>query len=120
MTEYEVHDIIKGQVCKEIEMIADKIKKTGTMTEADLEKLDKLYHTKKDLLATYGMEHPEEYEEHSGEGNMSGRRERSMVTGRYVSRDGGQSYAEGYSQGYNEGMRQSGHYPMYPDTRYHY
>lgn len=141
MTEYEVHEIIKGQVCKEIEIIAEKIKKTGTMTEIDLEKLDKLYHTKKDLLATHGMENPEEYEGFSGEGDMSGRRGRSSVTGRFVSRDGGQSYAEGYSQGYSEAMnqqsgnrnysngysqgyseamKQSGHYPMYPDMRYRY
>lgn len=36
--------------------------------------------------------------------------------GRYVSRDGGNSYSEGFSRGYSEAMRQSGHYPM-PDGR---
>lgn len=64
-----------------------------------------------------------------GEGEMdsiSGRRGRSSVTGRYISRDGGSSYADGYSQGYSEAMNQmngvnSGHYPMppyYPSRRY--
>lgn len=115
MTEYEVHEILKKQVCKELEEIAEKIKKTGAMTESDLDKLDKLYHTKKDILATYGMEHPEEFEELSGEGNMSGRRGRSSVTGRFVSRDGGQSYAEGYSQGYNEAMTQRSGNQSYSD-----
>lgn len=50
---------------------------------------------------------------------MSGRRGRSPMTGRYVSRDGGNSYADGYSQGYSEGMRQSGHWMPMPD-RYRY
>lgn len=59
---------------------------------------------------------------------MSGRRGRSSVTGRYVSRDGGNSYADGYSEGYSEGMRQSyngrgmsGHWPPMPyPERYRY
>lgn len=119
MTEYEVYEVHKNQVCKELEMLADKFKKSGAMTESDLDKIEKLWRTKKNMLAARGMEHPEEYDETSNEGNMSGRRMR------YVSRDSGQSYAEGYSQGYNEGarqanMRQSGHYPMYPEGRYPY
>lgn len=119
MTEYEVYEIHKNQVCKELELIADKFKKTGAMTESDLDKIEKLWRTKKNMLAARGMEHPEEYDESPNEGNMSGRRMR------YVSRDSGQSYAEGYSQGYNEGarqanMRQSGHYPIYPEGRYPY
>ena len=138
MNEHDAYEVIKNQLCKEIEEIAEKVKKTGTMSESDLDKLDKLYHTKKDLLATHGMEHPEEYEEYYNEGSLSGRRGRSSVTRRFVSRDGGQSYAEGYSQGYNEAMtqnnsnrsysdgydrgyseamRMSGHYPMNPMMR---
>ena len=60
-----------------------------------------------------------EYDEDEMPG-MSGRRGRGM-NGRFVSRDGGNSYAVGYSQGYSEAMnQQSGHYwPMMPD-RYHY
>lgn len=57
-----------------------------------------------------------EYDEEGEMPGMSGRRGRSSVTGRYVSRDGGNSYAAGYSQGYSEAIGQmSGHYPMYPD-----
>ena len=55
------------------------------------------------------------YGEMPGEENMSGRRGRAM-NGRYVSRDGGNSYSEGFSRGYSEAMRQSGHYPI-PDGR---
>ena len=115
MTEYEVFETHKNQICKELEILADKFKKTGTMSEGDLDKVEKLWRTKKNMLAARGMEHPEDYEESSmpQEGNMSGRRMR------YVSRDSGQSYAEGYSRGYNEGAR-SGHYPMYPEGRYPY
>jgi hypothetical protein len=42
---------------------------------------------------------------------MSGRRGRSPSTGRYVSRDGSASYADGYSAGYSEAMRMSGYPP---------
>lgn len=62
-----------------------------------------------------------EYEGMSGnDGGMSGRRGRSPSTGRYVSRDSGNSYADGYSAGYSEGMRQSGHWPVMPPDRYRY
>ena len=109
MTDQEVHEIIKNQVCKEIEEIADKIKKNGTMSDVDLEKLDKLYHTKKDLLASHGMDYPEEY---YPEG-MSGARGRA-ANGQYMSR-AQRSYADGYNRGYSEAMGQSGHYPWYTD-----
>lgn len=138
MTENEVFEAHKNQVCKELEMLADKFKKTGAMSETELDRIEKLWRTKKNMLAAAAMENPEEYEEYYNEGNMSGRRGRSSVTGRFVSRDGGQSYAEGYSQGYNEAMtqnnsnrsysdgydrgyseamRMSGHYPMNPMMR---
>lgn len=118
MNDYEVYEIILKQVCKEISDIAESIDKNGNVSEQELKRLDILYHLKKDLLATWGMEHPEEYYE----GN-SGMRGRSPSTGRYVSRD--TSYTEGYSKGYSEAMNQannnSGHYPMqnpyYPDNR---
>lgn len=44
---------------------------------------------------------------------MSGRRGRG-TNGRYISMEGGNSYADGYSNGYSEGMRQSGHWPPMP------
>ena len=79
----------------------------------DAKKYDCMMHGLKCQLTTEAMLGAEDYEMDG----MSGKRGRSSVTGRYVSRDGGQSYAEGYSQGYREGMQQSGHYPMYPDMR---
>lgn len=118
-------------------------------TEKDAELYKCLMSGLKDQLAVEGMMSAKEYEEEGEEPEgMSGRRGRAM-NGRFVSRDGGQSYAdgyshgynegmrhsreneamdrrsgmsydEGYSRGYNEGMRQSGHYPMYPGPRYPY
>ena len=70
-------------------------------SEADAKKYDCLMHGLKCQLTAEAMLAAEGYE---GEGGMSGRRGRSPVTGRYVSMDGGQSYAEGYSHGYNEAM----------------
>ena len=46
-----------------------------------------------------------------GEYGMSERRGRG-ANGRYISMEGGNSYADGYSNGYNEAMRQSGHWTM--------
>ena len=108
--------------------------------EADAKKYDCLWHGLKCQLTAEAMMEAEQ-ESYPDEGGMSGRRGRSTVTGRYVSRDGGQSYAEGYSQGYNEAMnqrnqgrsysdgydrgyseamRQSGHYPMMDPHGYRY
>ena len=133
MNEYEVHETALKQVCDEIKQIIEENKKSG-MNDQRLDRMDKLYHTKKDILATWGMEHPEEYYEDNSGDNMSGMRGRSPMTGRYVSRDANQTYAEGFSKGYSEAMNQmntsrdmhqgegtSGHYPMhnpyYPDQR---
>lgn len=133
MNEYEIHETALKRVCKEIEETLDKIEKSG-MSDQSLERLDKLYHTKKDILSTWAMEHPEEFYEEN-QGNMSGARGRSPITGRYVSREGGNSnssYENGYSRGYSEAMNQmsqaqgnngggnSGHLPMnpyYPEQR---
>lgn len=126
MNEYEIHETILKQVCREIEDIAEQIDKSGSMSEKDLERLDKLYHIKKSMLTAKAMTDAEEYSE-----GMSGARGRSAMTGRYVSREGGNSgYSEGYSQGYSQAMSQmmnsgynnggnSGHYvpPYYPEQR---
>lgn len=116
-------------------MYADK----QEFSEADAKKYDCMMHGLKCQLTAEAMMEAEEPEMEG----MSGRRGRSSVTGRYVSRDGGQSYAEGYSHGYNEAMSQrsgnnqsyadgynrgyseanmrtSGHYPIYPPDRMHY
>lgn len=113
MNEFDIHETILKHVCKEISMIADQIQKTGTMSDKDLERLDKLYHTKKDMLACYGMEHPEEFED-----GLSGSRGRA-ANGRYISRDAG-SYERGYNSGYDNGYSQAmsqTHNPYYPEPR---
>lgn len=106
------HEILEKKMCKELELLEAKYENNpGEMTIQDVDKIDKLYHALK-CKATYdAMKEAEEYE-----GGFSGARGRSPVTGRYVSRDGGASYADGYSHGYSEAMSQmSGHYPMmYP------
>ena len=113
-------EILEKQMCKELEAIEQKIKSGADMTTADLDKADKLAHAAK-CLATYSAmkEASEEYDE----GNMSGYRGRAM-NGRFVSREAGNSYAEGYSRGYNEARSQmeaqSGHYPYMPPERYRY
>ena len=108
MNEYEVHETALKQVCKEIQDTLEKIEKNG-MSEQLLDRLDKLYHTKKSILTSWSMEHPEEYYEGNSRDMMSGARGRNPMTGRYVSNDG-------YPQG------NSGHWPMnmnpyYPDQR---
>ena len=124
MNEYDIHEMLLKNVCKEIATIADQIQKNGSMTDKDLERLDKLYHTKKDMLACWGMEHPDEFDGYSGSMGNSGYRGRA-ANGRYVSRDGGsfeEGYNSGYDKGYSNAMAQggnSGHWPMpyYPDQR---
>ena len=109
MNEYEANEFVKKQLCREIIQIAEQIKQNGAMTPQELERLDKLYHAKKSLLTASAMEEAEE--------GYSGARGRNASNGRYMSRDGGSSYADGYSQGYSEAMNQmndSGHYPMMP------
>lgn len=120
MNEHEAYEIIKKQLCKEIVEIAENIQKNNTMSVSELEKIDKIYHAKKSMLTAKAMEEAEEYEEPDGYSGArmtySGRRGRG-ADGRYVSRDSGESYAEGYDRGYSEAMSRaqggnsSGHYP---------
>ncbi len=122
MDKYEMHETLLKHVCREIEQLTEQIQKNGSMSSQDLDKLDKMYHLKKSMLTCKAMEDAEDYED-----GVPGRRGRSPMTGRYVSRDNGNSYADGYSQGYSEAMSQmnynngnSGHYPMspYPPSRH--
>ena len=121
MNEREAYDVVMKQLCKEMVQIAEQIQRNNTMSVQDLEKIDKLAHAKKSLLTAKAMEEAEEYE--SGEeGGMSGARTHMTYSGRrgrgtdgrYVSRDAGESYADGYDRGYSEAMNRgnSGHYPM--------
>ena len=108
-------EALEKNMCMELEAIEQKMKSGTEMSTSDLEKVDKLTHAMKRLVTYKAMKEAEEYDQEEG---MSGRRGRSPSTGRYISRDGGNSYAEGYSQGYSEGMRQSMMYQ--PDPRFRY
>ena len=101
MNEYEIYEANMKQVCKEIREITEQIQKNGTASEQEYKRLDLLYHLKKSMLTCHAMEHPEEYDNGS-----SGMRGRSPMTGRYVSRESNNSYADGYSQGYSQAMHQ--------------
>ena len=109
---YSKHEILEQKMCKELETLEEKFRGGVEMSMSDLDKIDKLYHALK-CKATYDA--MKEADEYSEEGGMSGYRGRA-ANGRFVSRDMGQSYADGYSQGYSEAMNQmSGtHYPMVP------
>lgn len=112
-------ELLEKKMCKELQALEDKYVSGGEMSSAELEKIDMLAHALKSL-ATYRAMH--EAEEMGEEEGFSGVRGRSSVTGRYVSREGGNSFSEGYSRGYSEAMSQmqggnSGHYPMGPQWR---
>ena len=110
-------EALEKSMCKELEAIEQKMKSGTEMSVADLDKVDKLTHAMKSLATYKAMKEAEEYEggySSEGDGGISGRRGRAM-NGRFVSRDGGSSYAEGYSRGYSEAMnQQSGHWPAGP------
>lgn len=119
--EDKYNDILEQKMCKEIKILENKYSGgTEEMTVQDLEKLNLLYHTLKSKATYEAMK--DATEEYEAEG-MSGRRGRSPMTGRYVSRDQGNSYADGYANGYSEAMsqnRSSGHYPPVPYPNRYY
>ena len=97
------YEMIEKAMCKEMEDIEHKLQGNAEMSETDLKRVDLLAHAMKSLATYKAMKEAEEYE--YDEGGMSGRRGRA-ANGRYVSRDGGSSYADGYSQGYSAAMSQ--------------
>lgn len=105
---------LKRVAQEELEQLDAKYASQSEFTAADAEMYKCLMMALEKQLRIEQIE-GEMYEEMPGEESMSGRRGRGM-NGRYVSRDGGNSYSEGFSRGYSEAMRQSGHYPM-PDGR---
>ena len=108
----EKFELLEKEMCKELEAIEQKLKGGTEMSTADLEKIDKLAHAMKSLATYKAMVEAEDG--YSDDNAMSGRRGRAM-NGRFVSRTGSNSYADGYSRGYAEAMNQSGHWPMqYP------
>lgn len=106
---------LKRVAQEELEKLDAKYASQSEFTKDDAEMYKCLWMGfEKQLRAEQILSEMGEFDEDEMPG-MSGRRGRSAVTGRYVSRDGGNSYAAGYSQGYSEAMGQmSGHYPMYP------
>ena len=114
------HEVLEQKMCKELEQLEAKYASNPTqqMSSQDLETIDKLYHALKSMATYTAMKEAEEYdgEGWNGEGvGNSGRRGRSPMTGRYVSRS---SYDDGYARGFSEAMNEmggnSGHYPMPP------
>lgn len=111
--EVNKHEVLEQKMCKELEILEDKYRSGEQMSMQDLEKIDKLYHALKSMATYNAMKEAEEYEADG----FSGRRGRSSVTGRYVSRDDGTSYADGYSQGYSEAISQM-HPPRFSGPRW--
>ena len=91
------HDILEQRMCKELEALEDKYRSGGELAEADLKRIDMLYHALKSKATYDAMKEASEYE--YDEEGFSGRRGRAM-NGRYVSRDPGPDW--------------SGYYPRYP------
>ncbi len=109
--ETKCNEILEQKMCKELDMIQAKYAQNPNqeMSMQDLEKIDKLYHALKSMATYNAMKDAEEYG-YNGESRMegnSGYRGRAM-NGRFVSRDGANSYAEGYSNGYSEAMNRMG------------
>ena len=108
--DYENQDIIMLQLCKEVEQIADSIQKNQTISNQELEKLDKFYHLKKSMLTVQAMEEANDYtnrerlEEKHQNGNSEYRGR--AANGRFVSRNEADNYTEGYTKGYSEAMNQ--------------
>jgi len=111
MDKYEIHEVVMEQLCREVEQIAENIKKNQTLSMQELEKLDKMYHLKKSMLTCQAMEEADEYAE-GGNSTYRGR----AANGRYVSRmqsgnhNQNGSYSEGYERGYSEAMNQMNGY----------
>lgn len=103
--------ILEEKMCHELDIIADKYGNGQEMSVQDLEKIDKLYHALKSMKTYHAMVDAEEYMDDGFSGNMyrhggySGYRGRAM-NGRFVSRNGANSYSEGYTRGYSEAMSQ--------------
>lgn len=103
-------ETLEQAMCKELEAIEQKVKTKNDMDVQDLDKIDKLAHAMKSLATYRAMVEAEEYG--YSDNNVSGRRGRNPVNGRYVSMDNGgyssqQSFEDGYSRGYAEGRSQA-------------
>lgn len=119
---------LKRIAIEELEKLDAKYANKSEFAPEDAKTYECMMHGLKCHLTAEAMMEAEEYGEEEGADGFSERRGRSSVTGRYISREGRNSYADGYSEGYSEGMRQSyngrgmsGHWPPMPyPERYRY
>ena len=107
-----------GYVCDELEELERKVDKSGKLSMSELQYVDLLAHTKKDLLTSKAMEESG----YSREGGYSGKRDSmgrymdagpnnggmSNNGGSYARYNDGESYGGSYAR-YNDGMEQSGY-----------
>lgn len=107
---------LKRVAQEELEKLDAKYASLSEFTAADAEMYKCLVMALEKQMRIEQIEN-EMYDEEYEMPGMSGRRGRG-ANGRYISMNGGNSYADGYSNGYNEGMRQSGHWPPMPPYRY--
>lgn len=110
---------LKRVAQEELEKLDAKYANLSEFTAADAEMYKCLMMALEKQMRIEQIE-GEMYGEEYEMGGMSGRRGRG-ANGRYISMEGGNSYADGYSTGYGEAMRQSGHWPPMPyPERYRY
>lgn len=93
----ERFEAIEKALCKELEMIEQKLKGGAEMSAQELDRYDKIMHALKSAETYYAMKEAREYSEGGYPQGMSGYRGRNMNNGRYMSRSDGTGY--------------SGHYP---------
>lgn len=107
----EKYEILKKELCKEIDVIGAKLEGGAEMSIADLEKIDKLAHALKNLIK---VKDSEEYDNRQG---MSGRMGGYYMRGNSYT---GNSFADGYSRGFADARNgYDGRSGMYPPMYYH-
>ena len=124
--EEKQYPLIEQEFCAKLDEYETMLKKGNHFSSQDYEIVKNIFSALVKIEAYRGMTETGDYDnpDDMDMNGMSGRRGRA-ANGRYVSRDGGNSYTEGYTQGYSEAMSQmngnSGHYPpmpYYPTRRY--
>ena len=103
---------LKDLLCAELEEYAEKGKKSGKMSAADLDGIHKLTDTVKNILKINMLEEESGYSEdghYMGEGRIYGTSYDDGMGGNY-SRRGGSSYARGRGRGRNARRDSMGRY----------
>lgn len=112
-----MHDL-KDLLCAELEEYAEKGKKSGKMSAADLDGIHKLTDTVKNILKINMLEEESGYSEdghYMGEGRIYGTSYDDVMGGNYSRRggssyEGGSSYARGRGRGRNARRDSMGRY----------